>query len=92
MQLKLLESMPPIPDPLHDETLLKLDKLSRRLEDAQSFQITRLRNHTGSIAVQQQYAAELREDTESYRRELEVVNGHGQICHPCTRVNRLLHR
>ncbi len=66
--------MPPLPDPLHEETLLKLDKLRRRIEDAQSFQVARLHDHTGSVAVQQQYAAELREDIESYRRELEVVS------------------
>lgn len=64
--------MPPLPDTLYDETKAKLDRLDRRLRDAQTFQIPRLRNHVGSTALQQQYAAELREDLERCRRELQV--------------------
>ncbi|KAF8325881.1 Sec20-domain-containing protein [Cantharellus anzutake] len=65
--------MPPISDPLHDETLVKLGKLHTRIQDALSYQVPRLFNHTGSVAVHQQYAAELREDIESFRRELEIL-------------------
>lgn len=67
-----LLGMPPLPDPLYDETKTKLERLERRLNDAQVFQVPRLRNHVGTVALQQQYAAELREDLESCRRELQV--------------------
>lgn len=64
--------MPPLPDTLYDETRTKVERIERRLGDAASFQIPRLRNHLGTLALQQQYAAELREDLESCRRELQV--------------------
>jgi len=64
--------MPPLSDTLYDESRPKLERIERRLNDAESFQIPRLRNHVGTLALQQQYAAELREDLESCRRELQV--------------------
>jgi hypothetical protein len=64
--------MPPLLDTLYDETKTKLERIERRLNDAASFQIPRLRNHIGTLALQQQYSAELREDLESCRRELQV--------------------
>lgn len=65
-------TMPPPPDTLYDETRTKLERIERRLNEAESFQIPRLRDHVGTLALQQQYAAELREDLESCRRELQV--------------------
>lgn len=65
-------NMPPLPDPLYDDAKAKLEKLERRINDAFLFQVPRLRNHVGTIALQQQYAGELREDIESCRRELQV--------------------
>ncbi|KAF8316838.1 Sec20-domain-containing protein [Clavulina sp. PMI_390] len=65
--------MPPLPDPLYDETKTKLERLARRLNDVEVFQVPRLRDHAGSVALQQQYAAEVREDLESCRRELQIL-------------------
>jgi len=64
--------MPPIlaPPALNEATQL-WEKLNRRSNDITQFQITRLRDCKGPLLTQQQYAAELREDIESFQRLLE---------------------
>ncbi|KAF9511987.1 hypothetical protein BS47DRAFT_1128438 [Hydnum rufescens UP504] len=67
-----LRSQPPM-DSLFEEAKGKLAQLDKRLNDAQSFQIPRLRDHTGSLPLQQRYGGELRDDIESCRRELQIL-------------------
>lgn len=64
--------MAPLPSTLSEELLTTIDSLRRRRTDLSDFQIPRLRNCTGPLAVQQQYAAELREDLDAFARQVEV--------------------
>ena len=64
--------MAPLPSTLSDELLTAIDSLRRRRTDLSEFQIPRLRNCTGPLATQQQYAAELREDLDTFARLVEV--------------------
>ncbi|CAE6349566.1 unnamed protein product [Rhizoctonia solani] len=63
--------MPPVASPLFIEAQTAHEGLSRRLRDLSEFQIPRLRDYKGSLALQQQYAAELRDDTEAIAKRLE---------------------
>ena len=64
--------MPPIPI-AYDENAEKLiESLQRRQKDLHDFQIPRLRTCTGPLSVQQQYAAEIREDMDGFARQVEV--------------------
>ena len=64
--------MPPIPSTLDEETSAQIDALERRQKDLRDFQIPRLRTFDGSLATQQQYAAEVREDIDAFARQVEV--------------------
>lgn len=64
--------MPPLPTTLSEELLTTVDSLRRRRTDLSDFQIPRLRNCTGPLAIQQQYAAELREDLDTFARQVDV--------------------
>lgn len=64
--------MPPLPSSISEETANIVDSLTRRQKDLQDLQIPRLRQFRGSLATQQQYAAELREDLELFSRGVKV--------------------
>ena len=64
--------MPPLPTTFDDTATNTIADLERRHKDLQDFQIPRLRTCKGPLSVQQQYAAEIREDIELFARKLEV--------------------
>lgn len=64
--------MPPIPITFDDGTKDAIEALERRQKDLREFQIPRLRTCKGPLALQQQYAAEIREDVEVLARQVEV--------------------
>ena len=64
--------MPPLPVTLNEEIVSIIDSLRRRRQDLSGLQIQRLRTCTGPLTVQQQYAAELREDLDAFARQVEV--------------------
>lgn len=68
--------MPPltVTSAIHEETANLVELLNRRQRDIQGFQIPRLRDFEGSLAIQQQYAAELREDLELFGINVQVSN------------------
>ncbi|CDO70492.1 hypothetical protein BN946_scf184569.g35 [Trametes cinnabarina] len=66
--------MPPLPSALDDETTNLIASLERRQKDISEFQIPRLRKCTGPLSVQQQYAAELRDDLDAFARQIETLN------------------
>ncbi|KAJ1307619.1 hypothetical protein OPQ81_001716 [Rhizoctonia solani] len=63
--------MPPVASPLFIEAQAAHEGISRRLRDLNEFQIPRLRDCKGPLALQQQFAAELRDDTEAIAKRLE---------------------
>ncbi|EUC54618.1 Sec20-domain protein [Rhizoctonia solani AG-3 Rhs1AP] len=64
-------AMPPIASPLFIEAQTTHEGISRRLRDINKFQIPRLRECKGPLTLQQQFAAELRDDTEAITKRLE---------------------
>jgi protein transport protein SEC20 len=64
--------MPPLPTTFDDVTKASIASIQRRQNDLREFQIPRLRGCSESLSVQQQYAAELREDLESITHLVEV--------------------
>ena len=64
--------MPPLPTTFDDATNASIASIQQRQNDLREFQIPRLRGCTESLAVQQQYAAELRDDLETTTRLVEV--------------------
>jgi len=66
--------MPPLPSTLGEEIASAIESLRRRRKDLSDFQIQRLRTCTGPLAVQQQYAAELREDLDIFARQVESLD------------------
>jgi hypothetical protein len=64
--------MPPLPTTFDDTTNASIASIKRRQNDLREFQIPRLRGCSESLAVQQQYAAELREDLETITHLVEV--------------------
>ncbi len=64
--------MPPIPSALDEETTNIIASLERRQKDILDFQLPRLRTCAGPLTLQQQYAAEVRDDLDVFARELEV--------------------
>jgi protein transport protein SEC20 len=64
--------MPPLPTTFDDATNASISTISRRQNDLREFQLPRLRGCSESLTVQQQYAAELREDLETITRLVEV--------------------
>ncbi|KAI9445783.1 Sec20-domain-containing protein [Lactarius psammicola] len=66
--------MPPLPPTFDDATSASIASVQRRQSDLRDFQIPRLRGCTESLATQQQYAAELREDLETVMRLIESLD------------------
>jgi hypothetical protein len=64
--------MPPLPTTFDDATNASIASIQRRQNDLHEFQLPRLRGCSESLTVQQQYAAELREDLETITRLVEV--------------------
>jgi protein transport protein SEC20 len=64
--------MPPLPTTFDDAINASIASIQRRQNDLREFQIPRLRGCSESLAVQQQYAAELREDLETITHLVEV--------------------
>lgn len=64
--------MAPIPTQLDEEISNSIHSLQRRQKDLAEFQIPRLRECKGPLTTQQQYAAELREDLDSFAKQVEV--------------------
>ena len=64
--------MPPLPPQFDESTLASIAGIQRRETDLKDFQIPRLRDYRGSLSVQQQYAAELREDLDTLTQLVEV--------------------
>jgi hypothetical protein len=69
---KSFHIMPPLPTSFDDATSTSITSIQRRQNDLREFQIPRLRDCSESLAVQQQYAAELREDLETITHLVEV--------------------
>ena len=69
-------TMPPIPSTLDEETSNIIASLERRQKDLVDFQLPRLRSCTGPLTLQQQYAAEIRDDLDIFARQLEVCGSH----------------
>jgi len=67
--------MPPLPSSLDQESLALIDQVERRKTDLNDYQLPRLRNCQGPLSVQQDLAAELREDIDTFASQVEV-------CHP----------
>jgi hypothetical protein len=65
-------TIPPISSPLFLEAKTTYEGLSRQLKDLDEYQIPRLRDCKGTLTLQQQYAAELRDDTEALAKRMEV--------------------
>ncbi|KAI0349700.1 Sec20-domain-containing protein [Trametes cingulata] len=66
--------MPPLPSALDEETTNLIASLERRQKDLADFQIPRLRQCTGPLTLQQQYAAELRDDLDAFARQIETLD------------------
>ena len=66
--------MPPIPSTLGPEITSLVDNVVRRASDLSEYQIPRLRDCKGPLAIQQRYAAEVREDIDVLARQIEVSN------------------
>lgn len=64
--------MPPLPDTFEAEISDLLSVARRRQTDLVEFQIPRLRSCKSSLSLQQNLAAELREDIDSFARQVEV--------------------
>ncbi len=64
--------MPPLPTTFDDATNASIASIQRRQNDLREFQLPRLRGCSESLTIQQQYAAELREDLEAITRLVEV--------------------
>ena len=72
VQLLSIIVMPPLPTTFDDATNTSIASIQRRQNDLREFQLPRLRGCSDSLTVQQQYAAELREDLETITRLVEV--------------------
>ncbi|KAH9899354.1 Sec20-domain-containing protein [Cubamyces lactineus] len=66
--------MPPLPSALDEETADLIASIERRQKDLSDFQIPRLRQCTGPLALQQQYAAELRDDLDVLAKQVETLD------------------
>ncbi|KAG6901599.1 hypothetical protein C0995_010160 [Termitomyces sp. Mi166 len=65
--------MAPIPVVFTDETSQSISAAKRRQNDLVDFQIPRLRSCQGPLSLQQNLAAELREDIDSFARQVEAL-------------------
>lgn len=66
--------MPPLPSSLDEDVKSSIAALERRQKDLEDFQIPRLRTYKGPLRTQQQYASELREDIESFAKQIEDLD------------------
>lgn len=66
--------MPPIPFTFSEDTSRLISAAKRRQADLIEFQIPRLRSCKGPLSLQQNLAAELREDIESFVRQVEALD------------------
>ncbi|KAF8496550.1 Sec20-domain-containing protein [Russula emetica] len=66
--------MPPLPTTFDDATNTSIASIQRRQNDLREFQLPRLHGCSESLTVQQQYAAELREDLETIMRLVETLD------------------
>ncbi|KAG6885422.1 hypothetical protein C0993_001938 [Termitomyces sp. T159_Od127] len=66
--------MTPIPITFTEETLQLISAAKRRQKDLVDFQIPRLQACQGPLSLQQDLAAELREDIQSFARQVERVS------------------
>jgi protein transport protein SEC20 len=64
--------MPPLPNTYDNEIKDLIESVQRRENDLFDFQIPRLRDCKGPLTVQQNLAAELREDVDILGRQIEV--------------------
>src|ERR1700730_9897967 len=64
--------MPPLPSTLDEETQNLIESIRRRQKDLSEFQIPRLRDCRGPLTVQQTILADVREDMETFARQVEV--------------------
>ncbi|KAA1472066.1 Sec20-domain-containing protein [Dentipellis sp. KUC8613] len=65
--------MPPIPPTFDPSALASIAAIERRQHDLSEFQIPRLRTCKDSLTVQQQYAAELRDDLDALAQAVEAL-------------------
>ncbi len=65
-------TMAPIPSGIDNETNALISDLQRRQKDLSDFQLGRLRGCRESIAVQQRFANEMKEDLDFFERQTEV--------------------
>ena len=65
-------TMAPIPSSIDNETNALILDLQRRQKDLSEFQLSRLRDCRESIAVQQRFAGEMKEDLDFFDRQIEV--------------------
>lgn len=64
--------MPPIPVALPEDILRLISSAERRRTDLDEFQIPRLRSCNGPLSLQQNLAAEVKEDIDSFSQQVEV--------------------
>ncbi|KLO13328.1 hypothetical protein SCHPADRAFT_809614, partial [Schizopora paradoxa] len=65
--------MAPIPSSVDNETNALILDLQRRQKDLSEFQLSRLRDCRESIAVQQRFASEMKEDLDFFDRQIETL-------------------
>lgn len=66
--------MAPIPAIFSEDTISLVSAAQRHQTDLVEFQIPRLRSCKGPLSLQQNLAAELKEDVDSFARQVEVSN------------------
>lgn len=75
--------MPPIPVAFPEDILRLISSLERRQTDLNEFQIPRLKSCHGPLSLQQNLAAEVKEDIDSFSQQVEV-NPHAIECNTLT--------
>ncbi|GLB42367.1 putative sec20-domain-containing protein [Lyophyllum shimeji] len=66
--------MPPVTSTFSEDTHRLISAAKRRQADLMEYQIPRLRACTGPLSLQQNLAAELREDIDSFARQVEALD------------------
>ncbi|KAJ7266956.1 Sec20-domain-containing protein [Mycena haematopus] len=66
--------MPPLPNTFDEETLQLIAAAQRHEKDLAEFQIPRLRSCRGPLSLQQDLAAEIREDIDTFARQIETLD------------------
>ncbi|KAJ7359224.1 Sec20-domain-containing protein, partial [Mycena albidolilacea] len=66
--------MAPLPNTFDEETLQLIAAAQRHEKDLAEFQIPRLRSCRGPLSLQQNLAAELREDIDTFARQIETLD------------------